>query len=164
MDESLLFNRTYDHLSFESLNKLQEKSMIRGLPLTHVQDNSCEGFILGKHHRDNFPKEPTYRAKVALELVHIDPCGPMHTQLVGGSFHLLEFIDDYSMFTWIYLLKNKSKTFGRFRELKAMVEKQSGKYIAVLRSDGGGEYDSNKFTEYCREQGVINKFTTVYTP
>ena len=60
--------------------------MVRGLPLIHVQNNSCDSCILGKHHRDNFPKEATYRAKETLELVHKDICGPMQTQSIGGSF------------------------------------------------------------------------------
>ena len=37
----------------------------------------------------------------------------------------------------ITLLKNKFEAFGKFRELKAMVETQSGKHITVLISNGG---------------------------
>ena len=42
-------------------------------------------------------------------------------------------------------LKNESKMFSKFKEIKAMVEKQSRKYIIVLTSDGGLEYESKKF-------------------
>jgi hypothetical protein len=35
-----------------------------------------------------------------------------------------------------------------------MTEKQSGHYVKVLRSDGGGEYDPKSFTQYCKEQGI----------
>ena len=48
-------------------------------------------------------------------------------------------------------LKNKSKTFSKFKEFKARVEKQSGKYIILVIYDGGVEYESKKFVEYCRE-------------
>lgn len=47
--------------------------------------------------------------------------------------------------TWVYFIKNKFDTFATFREFKAMVEKQRGKYLKVLKSDGGGEYDSKYF-------------------
>lgn len=122
--------------------------MVRGLPLIHAKDNSCESWISGKQHKDNFKKETTYRAKETFKLVHTDLCGPIKTQLVGGSFYYLTFIDDYSRYTWSYFLKNKSKTFAKFIEFKALVEKQSVRYIIVLKSDRGGEYDSPKFVEY----------------
>ena len=55
----------------------------------------------------------------------------------------LTFIDDFSRKIWIYLLKNKSESFSRFKEFKAFTEKQFGKFIKMLSSDGGGEYDSH---------------------
>ena len=75
----------------------------------------------------------------------------MKTPSIGGNFYFLTFIDDFSKKTWIYFLKKKSKTFSKFEELKDLVEKQSGKSIKVLGFDGGGEYDSNEFTYYCRQ-------------
>jgi hypothetical protein len=39
-------------------------------------------------------------------------------------------------------MRHKSETFAKFKEFKAKVEKQSGKYVKVIRSDGGGEYNS----------------------
>jgi hypothetical protein len=59
-----------------------------------------------------------------------------------SSFYFLTFIDDFSRKIWIYFLKNKSDTFSKFKYFKAEAEKQSGKYVKVLRSDGGGEYNS----------------------
>lgn len=63
----------------------------------------------------------------------------------------------------IYFLKDMFKTFGKFQDFKAMVDKQSGRYIKVLNYNGGGKYDSNKFLEYCREQDINEQFTTKYT-
>ena len=45
-----------------------------------------------------------------------------------------------------------------------MIEKQSGRYITILKSNRGGEYESDKFVEYCREQGISRQFTSRYTP
>jgi len=39
-------------------------------------------------------------------------------------------------------LKNKSDTFSKFKDFKAEEEKKSGKYVKVLRLNGGGEYKS----------------------
>jgi transposase InsO family protein len=88
----------------------------------------------------------------------------MKTPSLGGSIYFLTFIDDYSRKTWVYFLKHKSKTFDKFKEFNALVEKQSGLSIKILRSDGGGEYKSNALLEYWRHHGINKKFTTRYTP
>jgi hypothetical protein len=47
----------------------------------------------------------------------------MQTQSIGGSFYFLTFIEDFSKKIWIYFLKNKSKTFSKFKQFKAEEEK-----------------------------------------
>jgi transposase InsO family protein len=126
--------------------------MVTGLPLSMNDIPSCESCIVGKHQRDSFPSS-FYRAKECLELVHTDLCGPMQNQSIGGSFYFLTFIDDCSRKVWVYFLKQKSETFTRFKEFKAEAEKQSGRFVKVLRSDGGGEYDSREFVEFCKHHG-----------
>lgn len=44
------------------------------------------------------------------------------------------------------------------------MEKQSGYQIKVLRSNKGGEYDSNVFHGFCNYHGIKRQFTTRYTP
>jgi len=80
---------------------------------------------LGKQHRENFPKGVAYKAKKPLELVHTDLCGPMGAQLFGGSCYFLIFIDDYSISTCVCFLKQKSETFAKIEEFKALAENQS---------------------------------------
>jgi hypothetical protein len=65
---------------------------------------------------------------------------------------------------WIYFLKHKSETFAKFKEFKAEAEKQSEKYVKILRSNGGGEYCSKEFAYFFKSQGIIMQTTTRYTP
>ena len=58
----------------------------------------------------------------------------------------------------------KSKAFHQFKTFKAFVEKQTGLFIKCLRTDRGGEYNSNEFKEFCREHGIKRKLTTTFTP
>ena len=51
-----------------------------------------------------------------------------------------------------------------FKSIIAMVEKQSNRFIKVLRSDRGGEYMSNEFMDFCKYHGIKTQFTTRYTP
>ena len=50
-----------------------------------------------------------------------------------------------------------------FRISKCWAEKQTGLQVKCLRSDGGGEYFSNEFTDFLREQGIKRQFTCRYT-
>ena len=44
----------------------------------------CESCILAKHHRESFPKGMSSGARVPLEIVHLDICGPMKMPSLGG--------------------------------------------------------------------------------
>jgi transposase InsO family protein len=61
-------------------------------------------------------------------------------------------------------MRQKSEVFNMFRKFKCLVEKQSGCFIKVLRSDIGKEYTSNQFYKLCRDEGVERQLTISYTP
>ena len=63
-----------------------------------------------------------------------------------------------------YFLKHKSEAFEVFKQFKVMVEKQSGHYIKILRTDRGREFASNNFLSFCKTNGIKRQFTTSYTP
>jgi len=47
---------------------------------------------------------------------------------------------------------------------KILVEKQSGKSLKIIRTDGGGEFTSGEFENFCRDNGIIHEISTPYTP
>ena len=152
------------NLNFGGLNLLHRKGMVRGLPLIEKPDSLCEGCILGKKHKENFPSGKSIREKAPLEIIHSDLYGPMQTTSVSGSNYMLTFIDDFTRKVWVYFMKYKSEVFQKFCHFKALVEKQSGQYIKFLKTDRGGEYISKEFLRFCRENGIHKQFTTRYTP
>ena len=64
----------------------------------------------------------------------------------------------------MYFLNHKSEVFEKFRHFKNLVEKQSGHYIKVLRTERDGEYISKEFLRFCKENDIQKQFTTRYTP
>jgi transposase InsO family protein len=164
VDDSWLWHRRFGHLNFQSLKLLQQQDLVYGLPSIHEKGDVCEGCALGKHHRQPFPKGGAWRAKEVLELVHTDVCGPMKTLSNSQNKYFILFIDDYSRMTWVYFMRQRSEVFSIFKKFKALVEKQSGHSIKVLRSDRGKEYTSSKFEKFCEEEGVERQLTVGYTP
>ena len=141
-DKNWLWHLIFRHLNYGVLNLLHRKGMVRGLPFIEKPNSLCEGYILGKQHRESFPSGKSIRAKAPLEIVHSDLCGPMQTPSLASSHYMLTFIDDFTRKTWVYFLKNKSEVFERFCNFKALVENQIGLHIKVLRTNRGGEYIS----------------------
>ena len=164
-DDTSLWHKRLGHLNYNSLTLLSQKKMVYGLPTIKKEEHGiCEGCVLGKHHRQPFPKEGSRRAKEVLELVHTDVCGPMSTLSHAQNRYFILFIDDLTRMTWVYFMRQKSEVFVIFKKFKAFVEKQSGRSIKVLRSDRGKEYNSNDFDKFCEEEGVERQLTVRYTP
>jgi hypothetical protein len=53
----------------------------------------------------------------------------------------VSFIDDFSKFTWVYLLKHKSEVFHKFQEFQTLVERLFDRKIISMQTDWGGEYE-----------------------
>ena len=76
----------------------------------------------------------------------------------------LTLIDDATKYCFIYLLKSKDKALEHFKIFKAEVENQLEKKIKRLRSDRGGEYVSNEFSQFYEENRIIHEITPPYSP
>ena len=98
-------------------------------------------------HNLPFPKSQ-FTAFTPFELVHSDLRGPAPMNSIYGFKYDVLFIDHFTSFTWIYLLKSKSEVFTKFVQFKAMIENQFFAQIKTFRSNGGGEYTSTEFKTY----------------
>ncbi|KAF3658360.1 putative phytosulfokine receptor 1-like [Capsicum annuum] len=56
------------------------------------------------------------------------------------------------------------ETFQKFKQFKAIVEKQSDLSIKTFRIDRDGEFLSKEFNLFCEESGIHRKLTKPYTP
>lgn len=96
-----------------------------------------------KHSRHPFSKQGM-RSDGILDLVHSDICGPMEVASFGGSRYFIVFMDDKSrrMCTYCLKIKSQGEITNIFKEFHAMVERQSGRKLKVLRTDNGRENTS----------------------
>jgi len=83
----------------------------------------------------------------------------MEVKSVSGACYLLVFVDDCSRKVFVYFLKKKNEVAARFKEFKALVEKQTGKSIKTLRTDNGGEYVNAELTSFLVEHGIRHELT-----
>ncbi|MCH95745.1 retrovirus-related pol polyprotein from transposon tnt 1-94, partial [Trifolium medium] len=152
----------FGHLNFRDLNMMHNKNMVSGLTKIQMPSEVCEDCVQAKQHRDSFSKNVLSRTKSVLEVIYSDVCGPMQVNSTGGNRYFVTFVDDYSRKLWTCLIKKKSEVFDVFKKFKSMAEKQSD--LKVLKTDGGGEYVSSEFTEFCEAKGIVHEVIPPYTP
>lgn len=75
----------------------------------------CSACQLGKFHKLPFsPSSTVYSAP--FELIVADVWGPASVTSEGHSYYI-SFVDAYSRYTWLYLVKNKSEALAKFLHL-----------------------------------------------
>ena len=154
------------HLGMDAVERLGR--MDCGVPAIRQAGKGkciCEACLMGKMTRKPFAAvAPSSRASGVLDLIHSDVMGPMEEASLSGSRYVLLFTDDRSRFKHCYILQQKSEVFEKFREYRALLERETGRRIGRLRTDGGGEYISAQFLAYLREAGIVKETSTPYTP
>jgi hypothetical protein len=66
------------------------------------------------------------------DLIHSDVWGSSPVPIVGGSRYFVIFVDDFSRYTWIYLMKNRSEVLTIYRDFAKMIQTQYSKAIKVF--------------------------------
>jgi len=109
-------------------------------------------------------KSSSKRAKEKLGLVHSDICGPMNTTSIGGSKYFVTFIDDYTRYTEVVMLKNRSEVLSAFKKYILRVRGESGHNIKILHTDNAKEYTSTEFNKLLEFEGIKHELTVPHTP
>jgi len=162
-----LWHHRLGHTSTETIRKMESEKLVDGLVIKRSDTSAgpfCEGCALGKHHRLPFPTGGRKRANRIGELIHSDVCGPMSRPSPKGAKYFVIFKDDFSGYVFIYFIKLKSEVEALFRQLVQRILVETGQHVATLRSDNGGEYFSNKFEEWLKENGIKHESSAPKTP
>ena len=94
------------------------------------------------------PHKSVIRNTELLELIHSDLREFEGILTRGENKYIITFIDDFSKYTTVYLLKNKSNAFEKFQDFLKEVENQFDRKIKRIRSDRGHEYESSALNSF----------------
>jgi hypothetical protein len=98
----------------------------------------CDACMRAKARQLPYPISVS-RSSAPLDLIFSDVWGPAIDSF-GNNKYYISFIDDYSKFTWVYLLRHKSDAFTIFHEFQNLVERMFNRKIIAMQTDWGGEY------------------------
>jgi hypothetical protein len=113
-------------------------------------ESICDPCQRAKSHQLPYPISNSVSV-APLQLIFSDVWGPA-SMSIGRHHYYVSFIDDYSKFTWIYLLKRKSDVFTAFSNFQKLVERKFDRKILTVQSDWGGEYV--KLNSFFQTQGI----------
>nr|GEX33741.1 zinc finger, CCHC-type [Tanacetum cinerariifolium] len=88
-----------------------------------------------------------------------------YIEIKGKGSILIECDDEKQrIILQVYFLSTKYQYFDTFKEYKKTIENELRTTLKMLRTDHGGEFTSNEFTQYCKENGIARQLIAPYSP
>ena len=161
ISDGQLWHKRFAH---PGINEMRQLAKVGIFDPKIIDSENCDSCEVSKHCRNSRSTitDPCRQAQGLLERVHSDVCEITNSPCAERYF--VTFIDEFSGFTSVYVLKNKSEVFDKFRSFVLSVENLLNKRIKRLRCDNGGEYSSNQFKSFCEDRGIFIEYTTAYSP
>lgn len=164
-EETKLWHQKLGHLHLKRMKKVMSKEAIRGIPKIKIDEGIiCGECQIGKQTKMSHKKLQHLTTSKNLELIHMDLMGPMQVKSLGGKMYAYVVVDDYSRFTWVNFIKEKSEVFEVFKELCQKVQREKDCGIFRIKSDNGKEFENNKFEEFYTSEGISHEFSSPITP
>merc|ERR1711895_255827 len=99
------WHRMLGHCNVKDVKCLE--GVVKGMKISDKEPFDCVTCLLGKA-TNLINKTPRERSTKVLQLVHCDLSGPLNPEARGGFKYGINFVDDLSGATKVYLLKRKS--------------------------------------------------------
>ncbi|KAF5120298.1 Retrovirus-related Pol polyprotein from transposon RE1 [Metarhizium anisopliae] len=155
VDYGLMHHRLM-HAGAERIKRACKAAGIQ-LNESSIKKFHCEACYLGK--ADAIISRAKFEPTAFLSHVYWDLL--QHTPV--GYRWSLHGIDGYTGFQWIMFLTRKKHALPKLKEWKGKVEKMSGGHqVQAFVFDNGGEFKSDKTTEWGTKEEVKIKYTTPY--
>ena len=156
-----LWHSRLGHVSASRLQFLVSTGVLGSLKTDDISD--CCGCKLGKFSALPFNKSIT-RSVAPFDIVHSDVWGPSPVASKSGSNYYVSFVDDYTRYTWVYLMKRRSDFLTIYSDFRALVKTQHSAVIKCFRCDLGGEFTSNDFNQLLAADGTVHQSSCTDTP
>jgi transposase InsO family protein len=123
----------------------------------------CSACQVGKQVGVHHPHKNIMTTDRPLELLHMDMFGPIAYISIDESKYCLVIVDDYSRFTWVFFLQEKSQTQYTLKLFLRRTQNEFGLRIKKIRSDNGTDFKNSQIEGFL-EEGIKHEFSSPYTP
>ncbi|KAG5528763.1 hypothetical protein RHGRI_029433 [Rhododendron griersonianum] len=168
VSDTELWHQRLGHINYKGLSILTKRELIRGvLKLSKPKNHICGPCQLGKQIKAAHKKTTGIATKRHLELLHMDLMGPSRVESIACKKYIFVIVDDFSRFTWVRFLREKSEIVSIFKVLVKHVQNEKEMKIGCItriRSDHGTEFENSEYANFCDELGIRHEFSTPKTP
>jgi transposase InsO family protein len=99
-----------------------------------------------------------------LKMLHMNLFGPIAYISIGGNKYDLVIVDDYSRFTWVLFLQDKSETQEVLKKFLRGAQNKFDAKVKKIRSNNDTEFKNTQVEDFLDEEGIKHEFLTPYTP
>jgi transposase InsO family protein len=124
----------------------------------------CSACQVGKQVGVHHPHKNIMTTERPLELLHMDLFDPIAYISIDRSKYCLVIVDDYSRFTWVFFLQEKSQTQETLKKFLRRAQNKFGLRIKKISSDNGTEFKNSQIKGFLEEEVIKNEFSSLYTP
>jgi transposase InsO family protein len=159
------WHRRLSHVGIKNLHGLLKGEHILGLTNVYFEKGRiCSACQVGKEVGAHHPNKNIMTTNIPLELLHMDLFSLITYISIGGSKYCLIIVDDYSRFTWVFFLREKSQTQETLKGFLRRVQNEFGLRIKKISSDNGPEFKNSQIEGFLEEEGIKHEFSSPYTP
>jgi transposase InsO family protein len=99
-----------------------------------------------------------------LEMLHMDLFGPVAYISIDGNKYGLVIVDDYSHFTCLFFLQDKSETQELLKKFLRRTQNEFDANVKNIRSDNDTEFRNTQVGDFLDEKCIKHEFLAPYTP
>ena len=161
----ITWHKRLGHRNCETIRSMIKNDVISDIGISNNKiTGKCEVCVKSKMVKKLFKAKLEITSSNCLDVIHSDLCGPTKNFTPSGGRYFLTFVDDFSRFCRVFILKNKGEVLEKFIEFANEVENLFSRKIKTLRTDNGGEYVSKEFEKFLKTRGITHQFTVPYNP
>ena len=153
-----VWHKRLGHAPIDIIRRHESLKNLRSTSHSH-----CTVCPLAKHTKLPFPVS-SHMSKNVFELLHCDVWGPYRVPTHNNKRYFVTIVDDFSRYTWIYLVTSKADTVVVLKHFLLQVQNVYSTKVKILRTDNGCEFFSTAFQTLLSELGILHQSTCVYTP
>jgi transposase InsO family protein len=94
----------------------------------------------------------------------MDLFGPIAYISIDGSKYCLVIVDDYSRFTWVFFLQEKSQTQETLKGFLRWAQNEFRLRIKKIRSYNETEFKNSQIEGFVEDEGIKHEFSSPCTP
>nr|GEX53701.1 retrovirus-related Pol polyprotein from transposon TNT 1-94 [Tanacetum cinerariifolium]GEY55513.1 retrovirus-related Pol polyprotein from transposon TNT 1-94 [Tanacetum cinerariifolium] len=111
IENSTLWHNRLGYKNMRLIQSLASKELVRNLPKFKFDQHFCDACKIGKQAQASHKAKNIVSTTRCLELLHMDLFGPSAVRSYGRNLYTLVIVYDYSRYTCIRFLKNKTEAF-----------------------------------------------------